>query len=466
MNIRAHIATVIITLWTVILVATACRSSSSAGDTRQGLPDTLRVGTLYSPTSLFIFRGDTMGYEYERIRNFARDKNITAEFVVARNMESMMQMLDSGQIDIIAYEIPITAEYKNQVLHCGTQNVTHQVLVQRKSRDSLITDVTQLVGKDIFVEAGSKYESRLLNLDNEIGGGINIHKISEDSLITEDLIEMVSKGKIPFTIVDSDIARLNSTYFSNIDISLTVSFPQRASWAVRQTDTALADSVDAWSKLAKSREEYKKVLKRYFELGKRDETYTDAEYLTLPKAKHGKQQGISPYDHIFRHYAGTIGWDWRLLASQAWIESRFDTTATSWAGARGLMQIMPGTARAYGLHPSELSDPEKSVRIAVESIKDLNNYFARRISDPAERRKFIIAAYNSGIGHVADAIALAAKYGKNPSVWYGNVEEAILWKSNPEFYNDEVCRFGYFRGKQTVAYVKKVLHQYSLLTKQ
>ena len=178
MNFRAHIAPVIITLWTVILVATACRSSSSAGDTRQGLPDTLRVGTLYSPTSLFIFRGDTMGYEYERIRNFARDKNITAEFVVARNMESMMQMLDSGQIDIIAYEIPITAEYKNQVLHCGTQNVTHQVLVQRKSRDSLITDVTQLVGKDIFVEAGSKYESRLLNLDNEIGGGINIHKIS------------------------------------------------------------------------------------------------------------------------------------------------------------------------------------------------------------------------------------------------------------------------------------------------
>lgn len=450
-------------LWLLVQAATACRSHKAGGDSLQGLPDTLRVGTLYSPTSLFIFRGDTMGYEYERICNFARDKHIVAEFVVARNMDAMLQMLDSGKIDLIAYEIPITAEYKDLVLHCGTQNVTHQVLVQLKS-DSALTDVTQLVGKDIYVEAGSKYESRLINLDNEIGGGINIHKISEDSLITEDLIELVSKGKIPFTIVDSDIARLNRTYYSNIDISMSVSFPQRASWAVRHSDNALADSVDAWSKLAKSREEYKNVLKRYFELGKRDETYTDAEFLVPSKSKH-RQQGISPYDHIFRHYAETIGWDWRLLASQAWIESRFDTTAVSWAGARGLMQIMPGTARAYGLKPSELSDPEKGIRIAVESIRDLDSFFARRIKDPAERRKFVIAAYNSGMGHVADAIALAQKYGKNPSIWFGNVEEAILWKSNPDFYNDEVCRFGYFRGRQTVAYVKKVLHQYSLLSR-
>lgn len=461
----ATILWAIASLWIAVQAFTACRSHASGGTGSSGLPDTLRVGTLYSPTSLFIFRGDTMGYEYERISNFAKDKNIVAEFVVARNMEAMLHMLDSGIIDIIAYEIPITAEYKGKVLHCGTQNVTHQVLIQLKS-DSMVTDVTSLVGKDIYVEAGSKYESRLLNLDNEIGGGINIHKISEDSLITEDLIEMVSKGKIPFTIVDSDIAKLNRTYYDNIDISMSVSFPQRASWAVRLSETSLADSVDAWSKLAKSREEYKKVLKRYFELGKRDEIYTDAEFLVPSKVRRGKQQGISPYDHIFRHYAEEIGWDWKILASQAWIESRFDTAAVSWAGARGLMQIMPGTARAYGMRPAELSDPEKSVRIAVESIKDLESFFSRRIPDPAERRKFVIAAYNSGIGHVADAIALARKYGKNPNVWYGNVEDAILWKSNPDYYNDEVCRFGYFRGRQTVAYVKKVLHQYSIFCRQ
>lgn len=464
MNIRAHhivLPALVALCVAAIMAASACRSHPAGSDEPYRLPDTLRVGTLYSPTSLFIFRGDTMGYEYDRVNNFARDKHIATEWVVARNMETMLELLDSGKIDIIAYEIPITAEYKGKVLHCGTQNVTHQVLVQRKQpKDSLVGDVTQLVGKDIYVEAGSKYESRLLNLDNEIGGGIRIHKISEDSLITEDLIEMVSRGKIPFTIVDSDIALLNRTYYSNIDISLAVSFQQRASWAVRHTDAPLADSVDAWSTLARSRKEYKNVLKRYFELGKRDEAYSDAEFLRPSKHRNS----ISPYDHIFRHYAETIGWDWKLLAAQAWIESRFDTTATSWAGARGLMQIMPGTARAYGIHPSELSDPEKSVSIATRSIKDLNAWLSRRVPDPVERRKFIIAAYNSGIGHIADAIALAQKHGKNPAVWAGNVEEAILWKSNPDYYNDEVCRFGYFRGRQTVAYVKKVLRQYALLS--
>ena len=107
--------------------------------------------------------------------------------------------------------------------------------------DSLITDVTQLVGRDVYVEQNSKYEYRLQNLNNELGGGINIHSMPQDSLITEDLIGLISEGKLPLTIVDSDIARLNKTYYDDIDISLAVSFPQRASWAVRTDNNLLAD---------------------------------------------------------------------------------------------------------------------------------------------------------------------------------------------------------------------------------
>ena len=447
----------------LLLQGYSCLNKNHLPDKHTALPDTLKVGTLYSPTSLFIFRGDTMGYEYERISNFAKDKNIKVKFVIAKNMESMIAMLDSGKIDVIAYEIPITAEYKDLVLNCGTENITHQVLVQPKS-DSLITDVTQLIGKDVWVEKNSKYESRLRNLDNEIGGGIEIHTISEDSLITEDLIDLVSDGKITYTIVDSDIAKLNSTYYDNIDISMSVSFPQRSSWAVRLNDKWLADSINEWSRLAKSKDEYKNVLKRYFELSKRSLDDSASEYF-LPKDSKHHNNGISPFDHIFKEYAATIDWDWKLLASQAWIESRFDTTVVSWAGAKGLMQIMPGTARAYGLRYNEASNAAKNVRAAVACISDLNAYFAKRIPHKKERLKFIIAAYNSGLGHIVDAMALAKKYGKNPNIWYGNVEEAILWKSNPDFYNDEVCKYGYFRGRQTVAYVKKVLHQYELFKK-
>lgn len=433
----------------LFLCGISCGNKSDRNEDICGLPDTLRVGTLYSPTSFFTFRGDTLGYEYERIMNFARDKNIRVEFIIADNMSKMIELLDSAKIDVIAYEVPIINEYKDNLIHCGTENITNQVLVQPKSKE-MITDVTQLIGKDIYVEKGSKYELRLKNLDNEVGGGIKIHSISQDSIITEDLIKMVADKQIPLTIVDSDIAKLNKTYFRNIDINLPISFEQRASWAVGKDNQALADSINAWSQLTKSKDASKLLLKRYFELSKNDEQSFSHPKLNI------KNGTISQYDHIFKKYAAEIDWDWKLLAAQAWSESHFDTTAVSWAGAKGLMQLMPSTARAYGLDADKITDPELNVKAAVANIKDLNNILASRVPDKGERIKFIIAAYNSGAGHILDAIALAKKYGKDPQKWENNVSVTLQWKANPEYFNDEVCRSGYFRGSQTLVYVKKV----------
>ena len=93
----------------------------------------------------------------------------------------------------------------------------------------MVNDVVDLIGKDIYVEAGSKYEARIKNLNNELGGGIHIHHIEQDTVVTEELIEMVSTGEIPYTLADNNLAQLNRTYYNNIDIHLKVSFPQRAS---------------------------------------------------------------------------------------------------------------------------------------------------------------------------------------------------------------------------------------------
>lgn len=129
-------------------------------------------------------------------------------------------------------------------------------------------------------------------------------------------------------------------------------------------------------------------------------------------------------------------------------------------------QIMPRTANAYGLPASQITNPEANIKTAVAIIKDLDNSLKKHVPDPTERRKFVLAAYNSGIAHIYDAIALAKKYGKNPQVWSGNVEEALLMKANPEYYNDPVCKFGYFRGRQTTQYVIKVLDFYERCRKQ
>ncbi len=446
----------LIPIWLVLLavLTLAWQGCSSSDSHRHPLPDTLVVGTLYSPTGFFILQGDTLGYDYDRIRAFARAKGITLRFRVARSMASLIQMLDSDSVQLLACEIPITAEYRSRVHPCGAVNETYQVLVQPQS-DSLITDVTQLVGRTICVERGSKYEARLRNLNNEIGGGIDIQTLSGDTIVPEDLIAMVNNHDLPLTVVDSDIALLNHTYFNNIDISLRVSFAQRASWAVAPGQQWLADSIDAWAASNNARAYSKAALKRYFEISR-----SGLDNDTLPSRPVTPEGAVSPYDSLFQVYASQINWDWRLLAAVSYVESRFDPSVVSWAGARGIMQLMPGTAEAYGITGDDITDPETSILGAIACLRDLHKLFDPLIADTTERIRFILASYNAGAGHVLDAIALAEKYEKEPHVWNGNVEEAVLWKQNPQYYNDPVCRFGYFRGRQTVEYVAQVEQQY------
>ncbi|MCM1522480.1 MAG: transporter substrate-binding domain-containing protein [Muribaculaceae bacterium] len=428
-------------------------SDTNAGGGNHKFPDTLRVATLYSPESYFIYRGQEMGYDYELVTTMAADKGISVKLEVAPSLSRAIEMLDSGIVDLIAYEVPVTAEYKEKVVACGPENITTQVLVQpRRGEAELITDVTDLVGKDVYVEADSKYEARIENLNEELGGGIRIHNVDRDTLITEDLIAMVSDGQIPLTIVDSDIARINKTYYNDLDITLPLSFEQRSGWAVAPDKKWLGDSIDAWLNIDAHRSEQAQLLKRYFELSKNE-----------PDNPRFNPQGsrVSPFDHLFKQYAAEYDWDWKLLASQAYVESKFDSTAVSWAGARGLMQIMPRTAKGYGQTAKSVMKNDVAIETALKLLRDLDKQLKSKVPDENERKKFVIASYNSGLAHVLDAIALAKKYGLNPQKWDGNVAKAILWKSNPRYYKDPVVKFGYSRGRETYDYVNRVYSYYS-----
>lgn len=439
-------------LLSLAAVFTSC-STKSASDTMsdEPLPDTLKVVTLYSPMSYFIYRGEPMGYDYTLVDSLARQKGMVLDLKVARSLSAAVNMLDSGKVDLIAYEVPITEHYQKYVVPCGPENLTTQVLVQPKIKGKTpITDITELVGKDVYVEKDSKYLRRMEHINDELGGGINIHEIELDSMITEDLIQMVSDGKIPLTVVDSDIARLNRTYYPDLDIDLPLSFEQRSAWAVAPDKKWLADSIDSWFAQASPQQTNEELLKQFFEQTK-----------FSPNIRFDFSKGyISRYDNLFKKYAPKIGWDWRLMAAQAFQESRFKPNARSWVGARGLMQIMPRTARGYNAKVSQLGNPEVSVRVATDLINDLDSYLTKYVPNDKERLKFVIAAYNVGIAHVYDAIALAKKYGLNPQVWDDNVSKAILMKMNPKYYNDPVVKYGYCRGTETVNYVKNITDFY------
>ena len=441
----------------VIVGVCACTRRHSAAeeplDEAHTLPDTLRVATLYSPTSFFYFRDERMGYDYELLSRIAADHDIPLEWEIAPSLATAVEWLDSGTVDMIAYEVPITAEYRDHVVPCGIESITRQVLVQpRNAGKERITDVTELVGRDVYVEQNSKYEARLNNLNRELGGGIGIHPIDRDTLITEDLVEMVSNGKLPLTIVDSDIAQINRTYFPGIDVSVEVSLDQRAAWGVSPKHAWLADSINAWTSDEAPRRVRAQLLRRYFELSKSEPSIYTVDF------KGGR---ISSFDNLFKKYAPQSGIDWRMLAAQAFIESRFDPSVVSWAGARGIMQIMPSTARAFGSSPEQLVNNEVSIDIASKIIQRLDKSLASKVADTDERLNFILAAYNSGLAHILDAIAIAEHVGLNPQKWDGNVERALLMKANPDIYNSPYVKYGYFRGRQTTEYVRAVRDFYS-----
>lgn len=226
---------------------------------------------------------------------------------------------------------------------------------------------------------------------------------------------------------------------------------RRTAWAVRKSSHELASSLDSWMKSHYSSFFDYTTIKVRTSSGK---VYTPRRQVKSPMLNAAKGQ-ISVYDDIFKRNALVCGWDWKLIAAQAYQESAFDPQAVSYMGAMGLMQLMPSTARSMGVSQNNVFVPEENVKGAVKLINQLNTHYSS-VTDSDERINFILAAYNAGPGHVDDARALARKYGKNADVWRGNVDVFVLKMSQSEYYNQPEVKHGYFRGSETYDYVNSI----------
>ena len=226
---------------------------------------------------------------------------------------------------------------------------------------------------------------------------------------------------------------------------------KETSWAVDKKNTELATALDNWFRpglLAEVKKQENWMLS----------AASTTRHVYSPMLDRGKGV-ISRYDHLFQKYAPTARWDWRLLAAQCYQESTFDPKAHSWAGACGLMQIMPSTADGLGLSRSQLYEPESNIAAAVRYISQIDAKF-QDIPGRLERISFVLASYNGGYNHICDAMALARKYGKNPHCW-NDVSGFVLRLSDSKFYNDPVVKYGYMRGSETHGYVQRILARWN-----
>lgn len=418
--------------------------------------------TGYGPSNYFVYRGTPMGFEHDLLQLFAKELGVKLEIVIVKDMDELLEMLQRGEGDLIADNITVTKDLEEQVAFTVPLLTSRQVLIQRKPshwRDMthdklekcLIRSQLDLLGKKVHVRKGSAYCKRLLHLSEEIGGEINIVEESGEPT-AEELIAMVSEGRIPYTVADENTALLHAGFYRNLDIKTPVSFEQRIAWAVRKDSPLLLKSVN-----------------RYISRVKKDGTLHMA-YDKYYRARKGIDQmlrctrdemcgrNISPYDSLIMKHANRIGWDWRLLAALIYQESHFNPKAKSWAGACGLMQLMPGTANCFGAINPE--DPEESLRAGTKYLAWLEKYWEKKVPDKVERIKFVIASYNVGQEHVADARRLAVKYHRDPAVWEDNVAYFLLNKSKEKYCTDPVVKYGYCRGAEPFHYVRNILDRY------
>ena len=409
--------------------------------------DTLRVVTQYGATSYFIYRDEIMGYDYEMIKNFADYLHLPLKITIAKTDAEMFEQLRENKADIAAYNTFETKELKKEFNFVFPQQESYLVIVQHINRRA-VSDPSELKGKEVWVKENTIHYQRLKSLNDEIGGGIII-KLADDSLSTDDLMQLVSDKKIQYTFAYRHKALLQKKFDNSLDCRIPVGFNQKNGWLIRKSGKLLHDTIQSWLKKDATVRLADRLFSKYWDRN----PYFSYKKLHIPKG------AISPYDEFFKKHASRIGWDWRLLAAVAYAESEFDNNAVSWAGARGIMQLMPQTAREFGLDDTTFSNPESNIAAGVEYIKSLDMIY-RRIDDKDERIKFVLASYNSGAAHVIDAMELAEKYGKKRYIWFDNVEYYLSQLNKPEFYNDPVCKYGRFGPKETLRYVPFVLDTY------
>lgn len=423
---------------------------------------TIRALVDNSSTSYFIYKGQLMGYEYDLINLLTKELDVDLEIIVTNSIDDAFHSLNKGEGDIIAFTLTVTKERKQRVAFTNAHYTTHQVLVQKKPegwRDmkvheiekQLIRNQVELIGKQIHVRKSSSYVGRLKNLSEEIGGDIVIIEDEKD-VETELMIKKVHDGIIEYTISEEDIALVNASYYPDVDIKTEISFPQQIAWAVRKNAPDLLNTINVWQEKLKKEPTYNVIYNKYYKSPRASKTRQASDFSSITGDK------ISVYDHLIKQAADSLGWDWRLLAAQIYKESAFNPNDVSWAGAVGLMQLMPETGKRYGV--KNLTNPKQNIMAGMMHLKHLNRLWEKTIKDEEERLKFILASYNVGLGHVVDARDLAKKYGQDPTKWEDNVEYYLLSKSKVKYFTDKVAKSGYCRCEEPVNYVKDVLNRY------
>lgn len=387
----------------------------------------IRVLVPYSKTYYYIEGMKRYGLAYDLLNLFEKDLNKQLKLnpstvrviFIPVSREHILPLLTGGHADMIASGYTITSE-RDKLIDFSLPTVTgiKDIVVGGPSTPS-INSIDDLSGQHIFVRENSSYQSSLIQLNHYLvkKGLKPVHiDFTGPYLEAEGILEMVNEGMIPFTVISEDLGTLWSSVYDNLKVYTKIAVDSNISygWAFRSNSPKLQAVVNKFiPKIEKGSLTGNLLYDKYLKNTIRLRNSQSKEALA----------DLEKFRKLFIKYGNKYSLDWLLLSAQAFQESQLKQETVSHAGALGVMQVLPTTAKSPPISIPDIKNPDNNIHAGVKYMRYLiDNFFAREPMDSLNRHFFALAAYNAGPGNVRKLRIEASEKGLNPNEWFNNVE--------------------------------------------
>ncbi len=417
----------------------------STGDVRS-LKDIRNSGKLFivtrnAPTTYYFDRhGDAAGLEFEMAQSFAEYLGVEVEVEVIHTISGILDAVREGRGDIGAAGLTYTAG-RSRDFKIGPvyQTVKQQVIGRRGGKRPKSVD--DLVDVNLHVVAGSSYEEHLLELKKDHP---DLMWVANDSLDTEQLLEMVWRGEIDCTISDENIFLINRRYFPELVTTMSLTDPEPLAWFLNQESKGLRKEIHEWYGDFEATGAHSLLMDKYYG---HVEIF---DYVDTRKFVRRIDSTLPKYQPLFEAAADRNDLGWTLLAAQSYQESHWRPRAKSPTGVKGIMMLTLPTAKEVGV--SNRLDPEQSIYGGAMYLREMIDRLPVEIIEP-DRTWIALAAYNVGMGHMYDARELARRLDKDPNLWI-DMQKVLPLLAQKQYY--KTVNHGYARGSEPVLYVSRI----------
>ena len=419
----------------------------------------IRVLVPYSKTYYYVQGMKRYGLAYELVNLFEKNLNKQLKFFPPKvrvifipvSRKHILPLLTGGHADMIASGYTITAEREKQI-DFSTPTVTgiKDILIGGPKAPP-IHSVEDLAGQHVYVRENTSYQASLTRLNNVLlkSGHKPMHiEFTDPYLESEDILEMVNEGLVPFTVISEDLGKIWKTVYTNLNVYTNIAIDSNVSygWAFRKNSPKLKSMVNKFVSTIKPGTLTGNMLyDKYFKNSGRLRNAQSPEALA----------DLDKFKTSFKKYGKTYSFDWLLISAQAYQESQLKQQTVSHMGAVGVMQLLPSTASHPPINIPDIRNADNNIHAGVKYMRYLiDKFYAREHMDILNEQLFALAAYNCGPGNVRKLRRATVERGLNPNVWFNNVEVLAARHIGRETVQYVSNIYMYYRSYQALQHYK------------